>query len=234
MVRWLSVLLLGILLTGVLGLTGCSQERRSTQRDGPSTASSPDPSTSVNLEVVKYDQLLDAVRSQRGRIVVMDVWASWCVPCRKEFHHVVELHHRHAKDGVVCVSVTLDEPKQRDTALSFLQSKGATFPNYLLDEGEAGWDKFNLKGIPAVFVYDRDGQLARKFTGDDPDNQFTYADVEKLVNELLGRGRSETEKPRRTQSRDSASRLYVPQGQTGGVGAWPLTVCTVDSHAERK
>jgi thiol-disulfide isomerase/thioredoxin len=139
----------------------------------------------VKLEVVKHIQLLDALKAQRGKVVVLDVWASWCVPCKQEFPHLVELHQRYAKDGVVCVSVSLDEPKQRDTALTFLKSKGAAFPNYLLDEGDGGWDKLDVKSIPAVFVYDREGKLARKFTGDDPDNQFTYADVEKFVQELI-------------------------------------------------
>jgi thiol-disulfide isomerase/thioredoxin len=189
--RLFVALLLGV---AALVVVGCGQERYSASQDVPASPSAgEDRPPEVKLEVVKYDQLLEALKARRGQVIVLDVWASWCVPCKQEFPHLVELHQRHAKDGVVCVSVSLDEPQQRDTALAFLKSQGAAFPNYLLDEGEAGWDKLDLKGIPAVFVYDRAGQLARKFTGDDPDNQFTHADVEKFVQELLARNRKGSE-----------------------------------------
>jgi thiol-disulfide isomerase/thioredoxin len=190
--RVLVALLLGVAL---LVSVGCGQEHSSTYREVSAPPSSGEEKPSeIKLEVVKYGQLQDALKAKRGQVIVMDVWASWCVPCKEEFPHLVELHQRHAKDGVVCVSVSLDNPKQRDTALAFLKSKGAAFPNYLLDEGEAGWDKLDLKSIPAVFVYDREGKLARKFTGDDPDNQFTYADVTKFVQEQLARSGNRKEK----------------------------------------
>jgi hypothetical protein len=84
------------------------------------------------------------------------------------------------------MSVTIDELDRKDAALAFLRSKRATFPNFLLDEDASLWQvKWDLKGVPAVFVFDRDGKRAAKFDGDDPDNQFTYADVEALVKKLL-------------------------------------------------
>ncbi|HEV3258945.1 MAG TPA: TlpA disulfide reductase family protein [Gemmataceae bacterium] len=140
----------------------------------------------VQLKVVKYDQWAAAVAAQRGKIVVMDVWANYCAPCKKEFPNLVRLHQRYAKDGVVCVSVTVDEPKDKDAALAFLRKKGASFPNFLMDENAAVWqEKWNMNGVPAVFVFGRDGTQAGKFDADDPDKQFTYADVEKLVQKLV-------------------------------------------------
>lgn len=175
-----------VLLVGALALIGCGREECSTccEDSSLSSAAAEKPSE-IKLEVVKYDQLLDALKAQRGKVVVLDAWASWCLPCKQEFPHLVELHRRLTKDGVTAMSVSIDEVKTRDVALAFLKAKGAAFPNYLLDEGETGWDKLDLKSIPAVFVYGRDGKLARKFTNDDPDNQFTYADVEMYVEQLL-------------------------------------------------
>jgi len=54
------------------------------------------------------------------------------------------------------------------------------------DKQQAWWDKWNIKAIPIVLVFSADGKLAKKIDKDDPDNQFTYADVEKFVTELLG------------------------------------------------
>ena len=140
----------------------------------------------VTLETVKYPELCKAVRAQRGKVVVVDVWADFCVPCKREFPHLVEMHKKYAKDGLVCMSVAVDEAKQKPAALAFLQKQEATFANYLLDEEFDYWqNKFDINGPPAVFVFDRNNKRAGKFDYTDPNKQFTYADVEKLVQQLL-------------------------------------------------
>jgi thiol-disulfide isomerase/thioredoxin len=181
-VRMLLVWLAGALLC--LALSGCKEsEQKAASGDPAAPSGKAEPA--ISLQAVKYPELQQAIQAQRGRVVVLDVWATWCGPCKKEFPHLVELHQRYGKDGIVCMSVSLDEPKQKEAVLAFLKSQKAAFPNYLLDEGEAGWDKLDLKGIPVVMVYDRTGKQARKFTNDDPDHQFTYADVEKFVQDLI-------------------------------------------------
>src|SRR5262249_16172343 len=123
---------------------------------------------------------------QKGNIVVMDVWATWCLSCKKEFPHLVELHQKLNKEGVVCMSVSVDDEKDKAAALAFLQSQKAVFPTFLLNqEPTSSPERWNIKGIPVVYVYGRDGKMVRKFDNDDPDNQFTYEDVTKLVNQLL-------------------------------------------------
>lgn len=113
----------------------------------------------VELKTVKYDKLNEAIRSHRGKVVVVDVWASWCLPCKQEFPHLVALHRKYAADGLVCLSVSVDEEKTAAKALEFLQKQKATFGNYRLDEETDFWqEKWDLKGIPAVFVFDRDGR----------------------------------------------------------------------------
>ena len=71
----------------------------------------------------------------------------------------------------------------------FLQQRGATFPNFLLNkddkDGTQKWlDAYDIGPIPVVLVFGRDGKLAKKFDREDPDHPFTYADVNKLVEEL--------------------------------------------------
>jgi hypothetical protein len=93
------------------------------------------------------------------------------------------MHRKYGKDGLACLSVSVDDVKDRDTALVFLKRQGAVFPNYLLDEEGDFWqDKWQLSGPPAVFVFDRHNQRAAKFAGDDADK---HDKVEKLVLELL-------------------------------------------------
>ena len=144
--------------------------------------------SAVELRIVTFKELEKAIQAQKGNIVVMDVWATWCLSCKKEFPHLVELRQKLNEMGVVCVSVSVDDEKDRPAALTFLQSQKALFPNFLLNEEASVWQEhWNIKGIPVVYVYGRDGKLVRKFDNDDPDNQFSYEDVTKLVNQLIAR-----------------------------------------------
>jgi thiol-disulfide isomerase/thioredoxin len=140
----------------------------------------------VDLKSVKLSELQEAIKAQAGKIVVMDVWGTFCVPCKKEFPRLVKLHEEHAKDGLVCMSLSIDDKEDRAAALDFLKTRHATFANFLIDEPAMVWQNhFLLKGVPAVFIWDRAGKQVARFDGDDPDNQFTYAQVEKKVAELL-------------------------------------------------
>ncbi len=95
------------------------------------------------------------------------------------------MHKKYAKDGVVAVSVSLDDlsdKEVKDRIIKFLVEKKATFTNLILDEKpDDSTKKLGIDGVPAVFVFKRDGTLAKKFTDD-----YTYEkDVDKLVQELL-------------------------------------------------
>lgn len=144
----------------------------------------------IELQVVRYQELCAAVRAQRGKVVVVDLWADWCIPCKQAFPHLVELHRRYAKDGLVCMSVGLmidrQEIKDKDKLLAFLQKQQATFPNFFLDEETNLWqEKFDINGPPAIFVFNRENKRAAKFDHNDPNRSWDHHDVEKIVKQLL-------------------------------------------------
>ena len=111
------------------------------------------------------------------------------------------MHKKYAKDGLVAITVNLDPLKDPDggkdesaavkeRALQFLQSKGATNTNLLLDEPTAVWqEKLGFVGPPTIFVFDRHGRWVR-FKSDDEslkvdEKTHHYPDVEALVQKLL-------------------------------------------------
>jgi hypothetical protein len=95
------------------------------------------------------------------------------------------MHRKYAGEGVICLSVSVDERADRAKALSFLQKQQATFTNYHLDEEIEVWqERFKVKTPGVVFVFDRAGKRAGKLEPDEPDKN-TYEDVEKLVKQLL-------------------------------------------------
>src|SRR5438270_110417 len=151
--RFTRLLLLGV-TTLAIGCGKCCQAPVSSSSSGPSTTVSTEdlaccevepsrakvlaqtgaPAAAVDIKLVKLDGLLNAVKSQAGNVVVMDVWATWCVPCKKEFPRLVMLHEQYAKDGLVCMSLSVDEKEDSAAALAFLKGKQAGFANFLIDE----------------------------------------------------------------------------------------------------
>ena len=138
----------------------------------------------VEIKTIKFKDFDAAVAAHKGKIVVVDFWATFCIPCKKEFPNLVKIHNEQGSAGVVCMSVTVDDPEDSDKALKFLKQQKAAFANFLLDEpAEAYQKRFGFGAVPCVLVFGKDGKVARKFTADE--NEFSYKDVRKTVNELL-------------------------------------------------
>ncbi|MGH9380021.1 MAG: TlpA family protein disulfide reductase [Thermoanaerobaculia bacterium] len=141
------------------------------------------------LTPVDHAAWQEALASHADKIVVVDFWASWCVPCLDRFPAMVELAERYGDRGVVFVALDLDDPGDAgalERAEAFAREQGGRIHHFrsTLPILEA-FDKLGLLGIPAVYVYGRDGELARRLTADDPNVQFTDADVEQAVRALL-------------------------------------------------
>lgn len=151
---------------------------------GPVTARAADDEPAVTE--VTFTRLGDTVRSLRGKVVLVDFWADYCVPCKKNFPNLVSLSKDLGKDGLAVVSVNLDDPKDRkirDRAVKFLRDSKATFTNLVLAESEdplAWFERLKIDQIPAALLYDRDGGFVKKFV--DP---FKHEEVEAAVRRLL-------------------------------------------------
>jgi thiol-disulfide isomerase/thioredoxin len=138
----------------------------------------------VPLETIRYDDLTDRVVALQGRVVVVDFWADYCLPCKREFPHLVELHQKYSNRGLTALSVSLDDPhddEARDRVRKFLAAREATFVNFLLDEKPDVWQaKLKIDGPPCVFVFDRRGRLVKRYH-----DHVDYAEIERLVADLL-------------------------------------------------
>jgi thiol-disulfide isomerase/thioredoxin len=148
---------------------------------------------SIKLQPLKWTQFKDRLASTKGaKFTLVDVWATTCGPCKENFPHLVEMHKKYAEKGLAVISLSLDDPtdtKALAAALAFLREKKAVFTNVVLDENYGdGYDKLDINAIPAVFLFSPQGKELKRFTMDDPDHQFTYAQVEKEVSALLDGG----------------------------------------------
>ena len=91
----------------------------------------------------------------RGKVVLLNFWATWCPPCRKEMPDLEKLYRELAGKGFVVLAVS-DE--KREVVEKFLADKGYTFP-VLLDEGRQVNGAFDVEGIPKSFLFGRDGKI---------------------------------------------------------------------------
>jgi thiol-disulfide isomerase/thioredoxin len=159
--------------------------------DRPETASG----ETVELKLQSWEETSKLIDSHKGKIVVVDFWATSCLPCRREFPHLVALQKAYP-DKVACVSVSLDYSGRKsrppetyhEPVLEFLQQQQATIDNVLsTDDPDELEQRLKLAPIPLVWVYDRDGQRRRAFdNGDLEGEEFTYEkDVVPFVESLL-------------------------------------------------
>ncbi|HXY36774.1 MAG TPA: TlpA disulfide reductase family protein, partial [Planctomycetaceae bacterium] len=129
-------------------------------------------SESPTVEILSWDQTQKRREAFRGKVVVLDVWSTYCDPCVREFPNLVVLQKRFA-DKIRCISFDTDyagavnEPPEsfRRTVLDFLTKQKATGLLNVISSvpSEDFYNKIHLGGPPAVFVYDQAGKLVKRF-----------------------------------------------------------------------
>jgi thiol-disulfide isomerase/thioredoxin len=96
----------------------------------------------------------------QGKVVLLDFWASWCGPCRRENPTVVALYEKYKEQGFTVMSVSLDQ--NRDKWLEAIKKDNLTWPNHVSDlkgwSSEAG-KKYQVRGIPFTVLIDREGNI---------------------------------------------------------------------------
>jgi peroxiredoxin len=95
------------------------------------------------------------LRELRGKVVLVNFWATWCPPCRKEMPDLEALYNRFEGEGLVVLAIS-DEDAGK--VRPFLAARPVTYP-ILLDPGRKVNDLFQVEGIPKTFVYNREGKL---------------------------------------------------------------------------
>jgi len=92
----------------------------------------------------------------RGKVVMINFWATWCPPCRKELPDLEALYEAYASKGLVILGISDEDPKKVEP---FVRKHRLSFP-VLLDPTRTVNEMFAIKGIPKTFIYDRTGKLA--------------------------------------------------------------------------
>lgn len=122
---------------------------------------------------------VSSMQQLQGKVVLVDFWASWCVPCRKSFPWLNTMQQQHAAAGLLVLAV--NEDSERDAAERFLQQVPTRFA-VLYDRAGAMADQYQLKGMPSSFLIDKKGQIRYRHIGF---KQADIADYEAKIRQLL-------------------------------------------------
>ena len=108
---------------------------------------------------------------QRGKVVFVNFWATWCTPCRREMPSMQRLWDKVKGDGFVMYGVNLGEDEERISAFEFEVGVDLTFP-LLLDRSSAVARQWRVPGLPSTYIVAPDGRIAYRAIGerdwDDP------------------------------------------------------------------
>lgn len=159
---------------------------------GPAGA---EPKDGLPLIDVDGPQLMAKVRDGGAQLTVVNVWATWCEPCKEEFPHFVAVGRAYRTKGVRVLFVTTDFGEDRAPAVAFLKKMGAPLPSYAkAGDDEAFIEMISPKwfgALPATVIFDPQGRRLRFFAG-----KVDRATLEKTLNELLSAKRARGEQKR--------------------------------------
>jgi thiol-disulfide isomerase/thioredoxin len=132
------------------------------------------------------DDIKSVFDGTKGKVMLLNFWATWCKPCVKEFPDLLKLQKNYKDLGFELVFISLDAPEELDSKLKpFLSKLGIDFTTYystfakpedLIDFVDKNWQG----AIPSTYIYDKEGKLSKSFLG-----VKSYGEFEKEIKKLL-------------------------------------------------
>jgi len=166
-----------------LGLQGCSSRNDSQQKTGhiPQKQISPD---QVVVRKATAEQILQKVNNSDAQVVMLNVWATWCQPCKEEFPDLMKLRYYYKEQGLELMLVSGDFPDQLPAVKKFLSEQGVTFPTYI----KTGKDMAFINtlnpdwsgALPATWIFDSMGNLQDFWQG-----KANFSRMEKSILKVL-------------------------------------------------
>jgi peroxiredoxin len=103
-----------------------------------------------------------SLANYRGYVLVMDFFATWCIPCKESIPHLNSLNRKYGKQGLQILGVSVDEGSDREVK-SFIADRRISYP--VAVAGEDLQTEYGLRSIPTIYLINKKGVVAEKFQG---------------------------------------------------------------------
>ena len=143
-----------------MGVGVYSYRRSQGPRPESAAAKQQRPAPDFTLPLIDGGQL--RLSSYRGKVVLLDFWATWCVPCRDETPHFVELQQKYGSQGLQIIGVSMDDSPE--PVHTFYQQFHMNYP-VVMGTADVGGAYGGVLGLPIAFLIDREGLIYAKHIG---------------------------------------------------------------------
>jgi thiol-disulfide isomerase/thioredoxin len=165
----------GVILAMVMTLAGCDSSDSAKTVGGGSRR--------VAAQPIAVDSLAQGIEQMKGKVIVLDLWATWCGPCRMEIPSFIKLQEKYKDQGLEIVGVSLDAITRGGNAemvTKFMQENNINYTIWLVNNPAAMMKYPAGQGIPTTYVIDRNGQIVKKYVGVQPETVFEN-DIKSLL-----------------------------------------------------
>jgi len=168
-----GAIIMMVIVIAVIGVIGYAMIDRERQKDTPKSGPAP------KFEITMYDFDMIAMPGEtisldslRGQAVVINFWASYCIPCQREADMLEQTWNDYRDQGVVFLGVNTEDPEK--DARDYLIEYGITFPN-APDAGAKMENDYRITGIPETFVINTSGEIVQHFLSEPDVREFRAA-----------------------------------------------------------
>ena len=118
----------------------------------------------------------------KGKVVLLDFWATWCGPCKESIPHLIQLYKNYQEKGFELIGMSMDKAGEAEMVGRFVNSMDIPFPILMTPEGVAR--SYKVTGLPTTILIDREGKIREKIVGyNSAISQQIAARVEELTSE---------------------------------------------------
>ena len=122
-----------------------------------------------SIKKITASELKAVLENNKGKVVILDLWATWCPPCRKEIPGFINLYNKYQGKGVEILGIAFDE-NGSEVVPPFIKKMGINYPVYI--EGGDVAQAYDLQAYPTTIIYGKDGKVANKHIGFVSEKEF--------------------------------------------------------------
>jgi cytochrome c biogenesis protein CcmG, thiol:disulfide interchange protein DsbE len=182
------VFLLALILSVAILISGCAKPATRNERlsSGPSSTTYPMPPLSSYVEAgwIGTNNQRAQLKGYRGKVLVLDFYATWCEPCRQSIPRLNGLQNQYGPEGVQVVGLNVGGPDDRIKVNAFAKELDIQYPLGFPDKSLTDLFLADDQTIPQTFIFSRDGTMAKRFVGFDA---TTSAELEAVIQTQLAK-----------------------------------------------